>query len=608
MNFVSIEYLIFLILCVIIAKLLNEKFKYLFLLISSYIFYSFWDFRFLSLIIVSTLNDYFISKKIDSCQESLKRKLLLSCSIFINLSILFTFKYFNFFVDSFMRFGFFNNQLNAFNTLNIILPVGISFYTFQTISYTIDVYKKKIKPETNFIVFATFVCFFPQLVAGPIERAKNLIPQIKESKVLDKKLFKESIYLIFQGLVLKSVVADNLSKVVDNLYFEVSNTSSTYLFIGTLCFSAQIYCDFAGYSRIARGSAGLLGIKLSRNFDFPYLATSIQEFWRRWHITLSFWFRDYVYIPLGGSRKSFVRNVLNLVITMTVAGLWHGASWNFVLWGFLYGALLSTRYFKILNRLSFKDIFIFLLIIFFFYLNFIKPFTYNYFERYDVQITENSIYNYLNFPADGRCLNSIDDVIDLSIPDINIKYEYLPSSFKCHNSVMGVNSETLNSGSELIIYLGKNEILPNFITKKSGTILILIIFIFQKKFQFKFLKIISTFFIVNTLWIPFRIKGFDNINNFIVGLWTNNPIIGVPPTEHWNRLLSIDNSNYLSTFSSKFLFPLLVFLVIEVIDFMIKKYNKDFSSNYYPLVINFYFILIYLFSARTYSPFIYFQF
>ena len=319
MNFVSIEYLIFLILCVIITKLLNEKFKYLFLLISSYIFYSFWDFRFLSLIIVSTLNDYFISKKIDSCQESLKRKLLLSCSIFINLSILFTFKYFNFFVDSFMRFGFFNNQLNAFNTLNIILPVGISFYTFQTISYTIDVYKKKIKPEKNFIVFATFVCFFPQLVAGPIERAKNLIPQIKESKVLDKKLFKESIYLIFQGLVLKSVVADNLSKVVDNLYFEVSNTSSTYLFIGTLCFSAQIYCDFAGYSRIARGSAGLLGIKLSRNFDFPYLATSIQEFWRRWHITLSFWFRDYVYIPLGGSRKSFVRNVLNLVITMTVA-------------------------------------------------------------------------------------------------------------------------------------------------------------------------------------------------------------------------------------------------------------------------------------------------
>ena len=279
-----------------------------------------------------------------------------------------------------------------------------------------------------------------------------------------------------------------------------------------------------------------------------------------------------------------------------------------MLWGFLYGALLSTRYFKILNRLIFKDIFIFLLIIFFFYLNFIKPFTYNYFERYDVQITENSIYNYLNFPADGRCLNSIDDVIDLSIPDINIKYEYLPSSFKCHNSVMGVNSETLNSGSELIIYLGKNEILPNFITKKSGTILILIIFIFQKKFQFKFLKIISTFFIVNTLWIPFRIRGFDNINNFIVGLWTNNPIIGVPPTEHWNRLLSIDNSNYLSTFSSKFLFPLLVFLVIEVIDFMIKKYNKDLSSNYYPLVINFYFILIYLFSARTYSPFIYFQF
>ena len=322
-----------------------------------------------------------------------------------------------------MRFGFFDSQAQAFNSLNIILPVGISFYTFQTISYTVDVYNKKIQPEDNFFVFATFVCFFPQLVAGPIERAENLIPQIKTSKTFEKSLIKPSIYLILQGFVLKAVVADNLSKIVENLYLEITNTSSTYLLIGTVCFSIQIYCDFAGYSRIARGSAGLLGIQLSQNFNFPYLSKSIQEFWRRWHITLSFWFRDYLYIPLGGNRKTIIRNIFNLIFTMTIAGLWHGAAWNFVLWGLLYGFFLSSRYFQNITKIGFKDLFFILLAILCIYQSFVKPYSFDYFERYDVKIEEASIYNYFNFPADGRCLNSFDDIKQIEIPETQITYE-----------------------------------------------------------------------------------------------------------------------------------------------------------------------------------------
>ena len=608
MNFISLEYIIFLIICIFISRFIKNNYRITFLLLCSYVFYSFWDYRFLSLIVISTITDFFISKRIHSTLKTRDRKILLSLSLLINLSILFTFKYFNFFIDSFLRFGFFDNQAQAFNSLNIILPVGISFYTFQTISYTVDVYNKKIQPEDNFFVFATFVCFFPQLVAGPIERAENLIPQIKTSKTFEKSLIKPSIYLILQGFVLKAVVADNLSKIVENLYLEITNTSSTYLLIGTICFSIQIYCDFAGYSRIARGSAGLLGIQLSQNFNFPYLSKSIQEFWRRWHITLSFWFRDYLYIPLGGNRKTIIRNIFNLIFTMTIAGLWHGAAWNFVLWGLLYGFFLSSRYFQNIMKIGFKDLFFILLAILCIYQSFIKPYNFDYFERYEVTIEEASIYNYFNFPADGRCLNSFDDIKQIEIPDTQIMYEFVPSSFKCHSAVMGVNTETLKNQNELIIFVGKNELLPTFITRKIATLLFIMFFIYQKRFQSNLISIISTFFITNLMWIPFRIGGIGNITNFFKGLWVNNPILGTPPTEHWTRLLSIDNGNYLSLTSSKFIFPILIFVIIELIDLKANKNLNQIKEKNYLLIVNFFLILIILFSARTYSPFIYFQF
>jgi len=608
MNFISFEYIIFLIICIFISRFINNKYKILFLLLSSYVFYSFWDYRFLSLILISTVTDYFISKKIDTTLKTRDRKILLSLSILINLSILFTFKYFNFFIESFLRFGFFDNQTQVFNSLNIILPVGISFYTFQTISYTVDVYNKKIQPEDNFFVFATFVCFFPQLVAGPIERAENLIPQIKTSKTFEKSLLKPSLYLILQGFVLKAVIADNLSKVVENLYLEITNTSSAFLLIGTICFSIQIYCDFAGYSRIARGSAGLLGVQLSQNFNFPYLSKSIQEFWRRWHITLSFWFRDYLYIPMGGNRKTIIRNIFNLIFTMTIAGLWHGAAWNFILWGFLYGFFLSSRYFQNIMKIGFKDLFFILLAVLCIYQSFIKPYNFDYFERYDVTIEEVSIYNYFNFPADGRCLNSFDDIKQIEIPETQITYEFVPSSFKCHSAVMGVNTETLKNQNELIIFVGKNELLPTFITRKIATVLFIIFFIYQKRFQSNLISIISTFLITNLMWIPFRIGGIGNITNFFTGLWVNNPILGTPPTEHWTRLLSIDNGNYLSLTSSKFIFPILIFVIIELIDLKANKNLNQIKEKNYLLIVNFFLILIILFSARTYSPFIYFQF
>ena len=607
MNFISVEYIIFLTFSVLVCANLNNKNKIYFLLFSSYVFYSFWDFRFLILILISTSVDYFVSNQMYIKKSLATRKALLFISIFVNLSILFIFKYFEFFIESFMRFGFVTDS-TLFNSLNIILPVGISFYTFQTISYTVDVYNNKIKPEKNFIVFATFVCFFPQLVAGPIERAGYLIPQLKNSRKLDNKLIFNSLYLIFQGFVFKTVIADNLSKIVEALYFEPLHTSSTYLLIGSICFSLQIYCDFAGYSRIARGSAGLLGVKLSKNFNFPYLSTSIQDFWRRWHITLSFWFRDYLYIPIGGNKNKIIKNIFNLLVTMTIAGLWHGAAWNFVLWGFLFGCILSLRYFKTIFNFEYKDLFVILFSVFLIYQSFVKPITYNYFEKYSVIIEENSIYNYIKFPADGRCLNSVDDIKNISIPGIEIKSVYFPSSFKCHNAVMGVSSETIVNTNEVLFIIGNNEILPLFITRKTGTIFLIFVLFFQRKYKTKRLSILSTFLLVNFLWVPFRIGGVENILNFFKYLLINNPILGSPPTEHWSRLLNIENGNYLSTTSAKFLFPIFIFVIIELIDYKRLKNIDIFNKKFAILTINLYFLLIILFSSREYSPFIYFQF
>ena len=265
---------------------------------------------------------------------------------------------------------------------------------------------------------------------------------------------------------MKAVVADNISIVVENIYKEIENSSSSYLLIGAICFSVQIYCDFAGYSRIARGSAGLLGVKLSTNFNSPYASKTIQEFWSRWHITLSSWFRDYLYIPLGGNRKKVIRNIFNLLLTMLIAGLWHGASWNFVIWGFLYGIILSLRYTKQIIGINYKDLFVILLLLIGTYKIFYQPHTNNYFEIYQVELPENSIYSILDFPADGRCMNNLSSLGNFDDKNINYKIEKIDSSFKCHNRIMGVSSEILESNKELVFIVGNNELIPTQITRE----------------------------------------------------------------------------------------------------------------------------------------------
>jgi len=604
-NFVSIEYFYFLSFVLLIKYFLPQRYLKYFLLFSSYFFYSVWDIRFLSLIVISTLTDYLLSLRIYKENKLSLKKRYLSLSLLINLGILFLFKYFDFFVSSFMRFGLFSE--GAFNSLNIILPVGISFYTFQTISYTLDVFNSKIEPERDFVTFANYVCFFPQLVAGPIERASVLIPRLKSIK--NKNNFDiQNLYLIAQGLVMKAVVADNISIVVENIYKEIENASSSYLFIGAICFSVQIYCDFAGYSRIARGSAGLLGIKLSTNFNSPYASKNIQEFWNRWHITLSSWFRDYLYIPLGGNRKKIIRNIFNLLITMLIAGLWHGASWNFLIWGFLYGIILSLRYTKQIIGFHYKDLLIILFLLIGSYKIFYQPLTSNYFETYQVNLPENSIYSMLDFPADGRCMNNLSSLDNFNDKKINYKIENIDSSFKCHNRIMGVSSEILDSNKELVFIVGNNELIPTQITREYLFVFGLILIFIQRKFQFKLIKIFSTFALTTILWVPFRIKGFENIKTFFTSLISNNSVILSPPTEHWSRLLNIDNGNYLGLYSWKFIFPILVLFLIEFVDIYFKNNTLLKKNTLTNFTISSYLVLFILFAAREYSPFIYFQF
>lgn len=313
------------------------------LLLASLVFYGWWDYRFLSLILFSTVVDFTIGQQIHRTNAKGKRKMLLGISLFTNLGLLGFFKYFNFFQNSFIQaFTFFGQNLEGFS-LTIILPVGISFYTFQTLSYTIDVYRKEMKPVAKFIDFATFVTFFPQLVAGPIERAKTIIPQLQASRIFDYQLAKSGLHLIIFGLFRKIVIADNLGIYVDRIW-QYPNAITPYMVVlASVFFSVQIYMDFSGYSRIARGVARLFGIKLMVNFNYPYKSTSFSEFWSRWHISLSTWFRDYLYIPLGGNRRGPKRTLINLCLVFTISGLWHGADWSFVLWGFMHFLLLTSE-------------------------------------------------------------------------------------------------------------------------------------------------------------------------------------------------------------------------------------------------------------------------
>lgn len=305
----------------------------LLIVLASYFFYACWDWRFLSLIFVSTLIDYTIGLALDRQEEVWKRKGLLWLSVGCNFGILGFFKYYNFFVRSFVEICALFGLKSDLTTLNIILPVGISFYTFQTLSYTIDIYRKRLKPTKNFIAFAGFVSFFPQLVAGPIERATHLLPQFLKKRTFYYAQAVDGMRQILWGLFKKVVVADNCAKVIDLVFSHPEAYSGSTLLLGAVFFAFQIYGDFSGYSDIAIGTARLFGFDLKKNFSFPYFSRDIAEFWRRWHISLSSWFRDYLYIPLGGSRGSIWNQVRNVFLLFMVSGFWHGANWNFLVWG-----------------------------------------------------------------------------------------------------------------------------------------------------------------------------------------------------------------------------------------------------------------------------------
>ncbi len=321
----------------------SKKAKNFFLLISSYFFYGYWDYRFILLLLFSTIVDYYVGRKMFLEKNAASRKKLLYVSLLANLGSLAVFKYFNFFIDSFQDLSANLGWHLDFLHLNILLPVGISFYTFQTLSYTIDIYRKRLEPTNNFIDFALFVSFFPQLVAGPIERASKLLPQLSEKLTPSKTQIKQGIVLIVTGLFRKVLIGDTTGRYVDHIFGDIGNYKSPELIAALILFSIQIYADFSGYSKIARGTSKLLGVELMKNFEQPYLSRNITEFWRRWHISLSSWLRDYLYISLGGNRHGIVKTYGNLMTTMLLGGLWHGASWNFVIWGGLHGLYLSIH-------------------------------------------------------------------------------------------------------------------------------------------------------------------------------------------------------------------------------------------------------------------------
>jgi alginate O-acetyltransferase complex protein AlgI len=314
----------------------NLKLQNFFLLTVSYVFYAWWDWRFLGLIVFSSAIDYLCGIQIGQSEDKTKRKAFLLLSIFVNIGLLFFFKYFNFFVDSFAELTqALGLQANK-SSLKIILPVGISFYTFQTMSYTIDVYRKKMPYTTDAIAFFTYVAFFPQLVAGPIERAMHLLPQFFSHRNFTYEKGVEGMRLILWGLFKKVVVADNCAVFVNTVFNNYGDASRLQLLLALALFAFQIYGDFSGYSDIAKGSARLLGFDLMTNFRTPYFSRDIAEFWRRWHISLSSWFKDYLYIPLGGSKHGKAKAVRNTLIIFLVSGFWHGANWTFIFWGFLH--------------------------------------------------------------------------------------------------------------------------------------------------------------------------------------------------------------------------------------------------------------------------------
>jgi len=338
MLFNSLQFAFFLLFVFLLYWFISKgklKLQNLLLLAASYFFYACWDWRFLFLLLFSTLLDFFTGNKIHSSEVKNKKRFWLWLSIIVNLGFLGVFKYYNFFAESFADALSFVGVKTNVSSLNIILPVGISFYTFHGLSYVIDIYRNKISPEKNIIDYSLFVSFFPLLVAGPIERATHLLPQLKKVRVFEYDKAVDGLRQILWGLFKKIVIADNCAVFANSILDHSGDYSGSTLVIGALFFTFQIYGDFSGYSDIALGTARLLGIELLKNFNFPYFSRDIAEFWRRWHISLSSWFKDYLYIPLGGSKGGIGKTVRNTFLIFLVSGFWHGANWTFVAWGFL---------------------------------------------------------------------------------------------------------------------------------------------------------------------------------------------------------------------------------------------------------------------------------
>jgi len=340
MLFNSLHFILFLPTVVAIYFLLPHRHRWRLLLAASYYFYAAWKLEYTILIFISTLVDYWVARQMVGAKEIWQRRAYLGASLLVNLGLLFGFKYFNFFNESVRATLNYFNLFYEVPAFQLLLPVGISFYTFQTLSYTIDVYRGKLEPERHFGIFALYVAFFPQLVAGPIERAVHLLPQFHQPMSFDQARVASGLRLILWGMFKKVVIADRLALYVNQVYNAPADHSALPLLLASYFFAFQIYCDFSGYSDIAIGVARVMGFSLMENFRQPYLARSIASFWRRWHISLSTWFRDYLYIPLGGNRVPQWRVYSNLLIVFLVSGLWHGAAWHFVIWGGLHGLLL----------------------------------------------------------------------------------------------------------------------------------------------------------------------------------------------------------------------------------------------------------------------------
>ena len=355
MLFNSLAFAVFLPCIFFLYWVLPEKYRGALLLIASYYFYMSWNVKYVVLILFTTFISYACGIGLERAEGAKKKKILIVSTMVASLGCLFFFKYFNFASESIA------NILNCFTiqvhpvTLNLLLPVGISFYTFQTLGYVIDVYRGEVKAEKNFGKYATFIAFFPQLVAGPIERTKNLMPQILEEHKFDYEKAVAGLRLMAWGFFKKIVIADTLAASVDTVYDSLNTYKGFPLLVASVLFSIQIYCDFAGYSDIAIGTAKLFGIDLMKNFDSPYFSTSVKDFWSRWHISLSSWLRDYIYIPLGGNRVGKGRNAFNLMATFLISGLWHGANWTYVVWGGIHGFAQVVEKFLFKNKKKEKN-------------------------------------------------------------------------------------------------------------------------------------------------------------------------------------------------------------------------------------------------------------